>query len=285
MVVFISTGKGCRLSAFFQNKSFISKNVNMKIRMIQKATTAIFMLVAIVFSQPAFAQQLLLMDYNNSNKPVNDAVIEVDTTDLTALELSAHLKIQNNTDVTLAIFMKKIINHMVDSTSNYFCLNPKCWPDADSTDIADSIPAHMGDSSFVTHYDHFFRYERPIPPGFTSITYLFYDYSTLPEPVEARVTVNYHISGVGMAEKEKEQIILFPVPASDFVRIRVGNNHEKIKRILVYDMQGREMKVSLAQPQSLECLLDVNSLENGIYQAVCLTEKGRKITEKLIIRH
>ncbi|MBK7028376.1 MAG: hypothetical protein IPH45_03840 [Bacteroidales bacterium] len=101
-------------------------------------------------------QELLLLDVNDGNRVVNDGVITVTTTDLTTLELSAHLKIVNQTDKALAVFMKKIIHYQVDSTSNYFCLNPKCWPNSDSTNIADSIPAGATDSSFVTHYDHFY---------------------------------------------------------------------------------------------------------------------------------
>lgn len=223
----------------------------------------LFVLICILV-QGSYAQRLILLDHNAGDKRVNDSVITVFTNDISSLELSAHLKILNNTDTAMGIFMKKIINQMVDSTSNYFCLNPKCWPDADSTDIADSIPPHVADSSFVTHYDHYFRYERPIPPGFTSITYLFYDYTTFPQPVEARVTVNYHISGVGIAEDKTRHINVFPVPASRDISVHLDNSGPYTGLLLI-DSRGvllREKKLRAGERSSS---MDVSQLPNGFY--------------------
>lgn len=232
------------------------------------------------------AQKLVLLNYNDGNKVVNDAVISIDTSDLTALELNAHLKIQNNTDRTLAVFMKKIINQAVDSTSNYFCLNPKCWPDADSTDIADSIPAGVADSSFVTHYDHYFRYERPIPPGFTSITYLFYDYTTFPEPIEARVTINYHISGVGIPEIDKNQLTLFPVPASNQLWLTLpANPANPVKHLIISDVSGKKVREqNFASPLN-QVVLDITGLSDGIYIASILSETGGITAKRFIVAH
>jgi len=247
---------------------------------------SLLLLTGFLFSgKPVQAQQLLLMDYNAGNKPVNEGVIEVDTTDLGSLELSAHLKIQNNTGKTLAVFMKKIINQMVDSTSNYFCLNPKCWPGADSTDVPDSIPAHLGDSSFVTHYDHFFRYERPVPPGFTSITYFFYDHTSFATPVEARVTINYHISGVGIPKPRQELAAVFPVPASDALRFRFSNPDIPVRNISLYDLQGRQVWTSGESILKDEYLLDVSSFRNGLYQAVLRSTGGITESRKVIVLH
>jgi len=252
-----------------------------------KNTGVLILIIIILFTGfLGSAQKLVLMNYNDGNRVVNDDVINVDTSDLMAFELSAHLKIQNNTDKALAIFMKKIINQAVDSTSNYFCLNPKCWPDADSTDIADSIPAGLADSSFVTHYDHFFRYERPIPPGFTSITYLFYDHTTLPESVEARVTVNYHISGVGINAVETDGLSIFPVPAVNQVKITYGNYLAyPVSRITILDMQGRIARELAFIPRQNELFLDISDFDNGIYLAVLHTLGGKMITGKIVVNH
>ncbi|NVO20088.1 MAG: T9SS type A sorting domain-containing protein [Bacteroidetes bacterium] len=228
------------------------------------------------------AQKLVLMDYNHGNKVVNDDLITIDTTDLNALELNAHLRIQNNTDKPLALFMKKIINQMVDSTSNYFCLYPKCWPDADSTDVADSIPAGLSDSSFVTHYDHFFRYERPVPPGLTSITYFFYDHTTFPEPVEARVTVNYRISGVGIGEQPTKKISVYPIPANKETFISIDR---PITGIAVIDMDGREIRDVQWTKKSDKIILQLDSFTNGIYLARLFDHELLVQTVKLIVCH
>jgi hypothetical protein len=242
-------------------------------------------IVVLIIHPMISAQSLVLMNYNDGNRVVNDGIISIDTSDLAALELNAHLKIQNNTTKPLAIFMKKIINQMVDSTSNYFCLNPKCWPDADSTDIADSIPAGLGDSSFVTHYDHFFRYEKPIPPGFTSITYLFYDYTTFSEHIEAKVTVNYTISGVGIRETAYNKLLAYPVPAREQVRFSSVISDSPITSVAIYDIQGR-LKWNQAMNISLnEFRLDVSEFENGMYQTVLYNSKGQYETCRLTVLH
>ena len=252
---------------------------------IKRTHRLLLVSLLLLFSGVAGAQQLLLLDNNAGNKPVNDGVIEVDTTDLSALELSAHLKIQNNTGKTLAVFMKKIINQMVDSTSNYFCLNPKCWPGADSTDIPDSIPAGVGDSSFVTHYDHYFRYERPVPPGFTSITYLFYDHTTFPSPVEARVTINYHISGVGIPKPVESISSVFPVPSPDLVHFTFTGLNDPVEKVIIVDEQGRTVWSSSLPVVGNEYLLDAGSYENGIYLAVLRHRGGMTESRRLIVQH
>jgi hypothetical protein len=246
----------------------------------------ILIVLGILIMSPVIrSQSLVLMNYNDGNRVVNDGVINIDTTDLSALELNAHLRIQNNTDKTLAIFMKKIINQVVDSTSNYFCLNPKCWPDDDSTDIADSIPAGLGDSSFVTHYDHFFRYERPIPPGFTSITYLFYDYTTLPEHIEARVTINYSISGVGRPEVSNSGITAYPVPGSEQVRFSSVGPDIFINSFAIYDRQGRCLRNLTKHAPLNEFQLDVLDFDNGMYEVVFHMSNGEIQTRRIIVLH
>jgi hypothetical protein len=231
-------------------------------------------------------QELLLLDVNDGNRVVNDGVINVSTTDLSTLELSAHLKIVNQTDKALAVFMKKIIHFQVDSTSNYFCLNPKCWPNSDSTNIADSIAAGATDSSFVTHYDHFYVYEKPIPPGLTSITYLFYDYTTLDHPVEAQVTMNYWVSGVGVAEWKPSSLYLFPVPATQKVFIESKHStSSNIQRVSLIDSFGRHFTPKMLMAGEGRVELDVSNMPAGVYSLHAITNKQEVLTSKLLIQH
>jgi len=239
-----------------------------------------------LFSCTLNAQQLVLIDANDGNRIVNDGVINISTTDLNTLELSAHVKILNNTDRPLAVFMKKITHQQVDSTSNYFCLNPKCWPNADSTNIADSIPAGAIDSSFVTHYDHFFVYQRPIPPGLTSITYHFFDNTTFPQPVEARVTINYLVSGVGIQELLSSEVNLYPNPASKYTTFIYdlptfpGNAHLAIR-----NMQGREVGSFVLDQKSGKVILPTEYYPSGIYLCSLTIDGVSVFTRKLIVQH
>lgn len=248
---------------FFMNQQYVLTMTSVSLKNILFLITAFLCL-----STAASAQQLILMDFNDGNKIVNDGSITVSTNDLSTLELSAHLKIMNNTDKPVAMFMKKIINAMVDSTSNYFCLNPKCWPDADSTNIADSIQPGLCDSSFVTHYDHFFRYEKPIPTGYTSITYLFYDYTSFAQPLEARVTINYFVSGVGIDDANELEVKAYPSPARDFIRLDLpGNLNVEKASISIFNMNGQIVKEFGNGILKDNPSLDVRDLMPGTYVA------------------
>jgi hypothetical protein len=231
-------------------------------------------------------QELLLLDVNDGNRVVNNGVINVSTTDLTTLELSVHLKIVNQTDKAIAVFMKKIIHFQVDSTSNYFCLNPKCWPNSDSTNIADSIPAGTTDSSFVTHYDHFFVYEKPIPPGLTSITYLFYDHTTFPEPVEAKVTINYVVSGVGIQNGLTADVSLYPNPASGFTTFRYEIPPLcKQAHLSIRNMQGVEVSSFPLELKYGRVIIPTDYLPSGIYLLNLFTDGNNILSRKLSVQH
>lgn len=256
----------------------------MKTRILQ---VAIFFFCMFWFLIPKLSgQELLLLDVNDGNRVVNDGVITVTTTDLTTLELSAHLKIVNQTDKALAVFMKKIIHYQVDSTSNYFCLNPKCWPNADSTNIADSIPAGATDSSFVTHYDHFFVYEKPIPPGLTSITYFFYDNTTLDHPVNAQVTVNYLVSGVGIQNGFSPDVTLYPNPASGFTTFRYELlSLCKNANLSIRNMQGVEVSSFPLDLKSGRVIIPTGHLPSGIYLYTLHVDGNNILSRKLSVQN
>jgi hypothetical protein len=137
------------------------------------------------------AQQLLLMDRFNGNKIVNDSTITVFSSDFNITDLTQYFTIKNNMDRPLAVFLRKTINVMNDSTSDYFCFGIKCWPDSDTTDIADTIKPGAEDYNFASHVTHVRRFDMPqplLPPGLSSITYTIFDNTTFPQPVEASVT-------------------------------------------------------------------------------------------------
>jgi len=244
-------------------------------------------LLLVLFTGPgARAQSLVLVDMLDHYKVVNDAEITISTTDLSTLELNAHLKLVNTTDKPLAVFMRKIIHQQVDSTSNYFCLNPKCWPDSDSTNIADSISAGGADSSFVTHYDHFFVYERPIPPGLTSITYLFYDHTTFPDPVEAKVTIHYLVSGVGIQDGFKPDVSLYPNPASGYTTFGYEIPTScKQAHLSIRNMQGAEVSSIPLDPRSGKAIIPTGHLPSGIYLCTLYSDGKSIISRKLSVQH
>jgi hypothetical protein len=142
---------------------------------------------------------------------------------------------KNNTDKPLTVFLRKMVNFYADSTSDYYCFGILCWSWDDTTNWGDTIISGGEDYTFASHVVHKRGFDWPQPalqPGLSSITYTVYDKTTFPEPVEATVTVLYHLSGVGIEEERYEEqgdIVVYPNPATDkitikSIEIQPGNN-------------------------------------------------------------
>jgi hypothetical protein len=199
------------------------------------------MIVLVITSYTAFAQQLLILDRFNGNKIVNDSVLTVYSSDPATIELTKYFTIKNNTDKPLALFLRKAINSINDSTIDYFCFGIKCWPDTYITDIADSIQPGAFDSTFASHVVHYRRFENPpLPSGQSTITYTIFDNTTFPEPVRAKVTVVYHLSSLGIEENNEKVIGLWPNPASQSITLRINpvGHSNSMRKLLIYNSMG-----------------------------------------------
>ena len=173
------------------------------------------------------------MDRSDGNKVVNNTVITAYSNDTSIIDLTKPFVMLNTTDSTLSLFLRKTVHTIADSTIDYFCFGPKCWSETDTTDIPGILPPGVENYSFASHVVHFRRFETPpLPPGFTSITYTIYDNTTFSEPIEASVTVNYHLSPVNIAEIDENQITVFPIPARDFITIRSDDFTKKLSIIV-----------------------------------------------------
>jgi len=227
------------------------------------------------------AQQLLLMDRFNG-KVLNDSTITVFSSDLGTIELSQYFTIKNNTDRPLALFLRKTVNVMNDSTTDYFCFYIKCWPDTDTTDIADTIQPGAEDYNFVSHVCHFRRFEdRLLPPGLSSVTYTIFDNTSFPEPVEAKVTVIYHLSGLGVSDAGKlgsgdagNLIRVYPNPASDRITIETGKARPGNYTLMIYSSQGTLVQKTNLHIRENKLTIDVNQLLPGFYYGRLFSEQG-----------
>jgi hypothetical protein len=233
----------------------------------------------------ANAQQLLLLDRFNGNKLVNDSVITVFSSDVGVPDLTLYFTMKNNTDQTLAVFLRKTVNFYADSTSDYYCFGIRCWPGDDSTNIADSIPAGAEDYTFASHVTHIRRFDLPQPallPGMSSITYTVYDKTTFPEPVEASVTVLYHLSGVGVEEawghgsREAGNLVkVYPNPATDRLTVEIGEDISLNYKLIVFNslgMQVVENKSILLDGNKI--MIQLSHYQPGIYFGSLMSSNG-----------
>jgi hypothetical protein len=232
------------------------------------------------------AQQLMLLDRYNGNKIVNDSTVTVFSSDVSLPELTQYFVMKNNTDRTLALFLRKSVNMYNDSTADYYCFGVQCWPGNDSTDIADSIAPGAVDYTFASHVCHVRRFDKPpLIPGLSSITYTIFDNTTFPEPVEASVTVLYHLSGVGIDEQRQTAAKVYPNPTSDYVSIETDEIITGNYKLFIYNSLGALALATEGYMPSDKLTIPVKSLLPGIYFGQLVPAKGQVVAFKFQVIH
>ena len=239
----------------------------------------------LLFTLSLGAQQLVLMDRFNGNKIVNDSTVTVFNSDINVEELTQYFTMKNNTDRTLAVFLRKTVHIMSDSTTDYFCFGIRCWPDTDTTDIADTIQPGAEDYTFASHACHERRFEeRPCPPGLTKITYTIFDDTSFPQPVEASVTVIYHNSGLGLEDEGKGTkgekgmkgglLAVYPNPASDWLTVETGETKPGKYTLLIYNYLGLQVNKTSIRLEDNRLRIPVNGFLPGVYIGKLFSEQG-----------
>jgi polyhydroxybutyrate depolymerase len=77
-----------------------------------------------------------------------------------------------------------------------------------------------------------------------------------------------NLSGVGILDREMEDIGVYPNPTSDVLRLE--NLDSKILNVSVFNTMGQKV----LETSAISKTLDVSSLKNGVYQLMVATEKG-----------
>jgi len=166
-----------------------------------------------------------------------------------------------------------------DSTTDYFCFGAQCWPGYDSTDIPLTIAAGASDSTFASHVCHVRRFDRPpLVPGLSSITYTIYDRYAFAQPVEASVTVIYHLGGLGVKEERNSTASVYPNPASERITIRTSDSKPGHYTLHLFNHLGMPvLNKNIFLPDSGYSLA-VHDLPCGLYFGRMVSEQGYHFT-------
>lgn len=246
----------------------------------------LFVIIQLLSVFAVNAQQLLLLDRFNGNAVVNDSTITVFSSEAEIHDITQYFTMKNNTDRKLAVFLRKTINTIADSTTDYYCFGIRCWPGDDSTNIADTIPPGGEDYTFASHVTHQRRFDLPqpvLPLGLSSITYTVYDRTTFPEPVEASVTVVYHHSGMGIGDKETggkgdKEMMVYPNPASDKITIETGELKPGNYTLHLFNSQGVKVYSTSLFLQESDLTIPIKGYPAGLYFGKIVSEKGQAAT-------
>ena len=245
--------------------------------------------IIIVTAYPGklFAQKLLLMDMLNDNKIINDSTITIYSSDPSIKELTALFTIKNNTEVPLAIYLRKKINYLSDSTTDFFCFYIKCWPDTDTTDLADTIPPGVENHNFASHVVHKRRFDYPqpeLPAGINSITYTLFDNSTFPEPVTASVTVIYHLSPLKIADPVSKLTDVYPNPAREYLQVKTNNLLQGNVKAVIFNALGSVVKSNDMVVNNNLITIQTNDLIPGFYTGILISGNKEIVHFRFVVQ-
>ncbi len=244
-------------------------------------------LIIIIFctSISSRSQELLIMDKSDGDKVVNDMTITAYSTDTSIIDLTKPFALLNNTDTTLHVYLRKIVHTIADSTIDYYCFGPQCWPANDTTDLPAILVPGITNYSFASHVVHVRRFETPpLPPGFTSITYIIFDDSTFSEPVEAKVTVNYHLSPVNTPEYNNEPFSVFPNPTSGWITLQTDKLNNGEFQLVICNTKGDIVIDRQTNINNGKTKFFVGELIPGIYFGNIINDNSKSTSFKFIVQ-
>ncbi len=99
--------------------------------------------------------------------------------------------------------------------------------------------------------------------------------------VEVNITDPDNVCGLSTEEFIRNEVLLFPNPASSSVQITWGNS--TLKSITIYDMLGKLIVTEKIKNNQIQTSFDVSNLNTGIYLVQLSDESNNVTTKRLIV--
>lgn len=225
------------------------------------------------------AQSLTLLDLEG-NEVLNGQEFEIVDVP-TAGEITFHIKVQNSSENSLDVLVKKVYIDVIDGTMNMFCWGQCFGP---TTFVApNAVPIASGE----TTTDEFFsgHYMPSGIEGASIIRYVFFDANNVND--STYVTVSYVGGFTGISTPEADFSIsgIYPNPATSVANIDYsftdGVNDAKI---FLNDLTGSRVKEITLSGFSGTASFDISDLRNGVYFYTIVRNDEILKTSKLIIK-
>jgi hypothetical protein len=161
----------------------------------------------------------------------------------------------------------------------------RIYPTPDSLGTLVVQPSNTG-AKFFVRYDVTQPYEElaVTPEDLPAVDWLFYN--SVGQIIIGNQSGFFHIAdGITTAVEEvrAEQLgalRVWPNPASN--EITVQHNTQRIIRVSIYDLMGRNVRTVSMEP-SKEMTLDVTELASGIYFVEVMDERGGRSVQQLVV--
>ncbi|MEJ2594597.1 MAG: T9SS type A sorting domain-containing protein [bacterium] len=181
-------------------------------------------------------------------------------------EIVAHAIVTNNTSQSRDIKVKRTQVEMQEGTLSQFCWGLCYPPNTDESPQFYTLGAGASspDEYFSGHY---------LPNGIwgaSTVEYEFFDAND--EDVFVKMTVVYSATLASIGDNDEASFSLYPNPAIDKVTLEAES---RIQRVSIFDLTGKQILTVPAN--DLKVVVDVQSLQRGIYLVRLDTERGARV--------
>ncbi len=196
---------------------------------------------------------------------------------------STIIKVQNNSNHTIALGIEKIEENIRSSQLSTFCINNECSKKniVSSNTIIKLLPGQIFEGFSTT-------LETGLVPGNSSVKFLIYNLSNTNESVEAEI--NYYIK-----EKSKEGLLyssnvvelsdVFPNPAREKVVFNYNYlDPAKEAKVVIHSVLGSIISEYKLSPYETRLSIPVISYNPGVYFYTLYIENEGVATKKMVVR-
>ena len=186
-------------------------------------------------------------------------------------EIVFHAVVTNNTSESMKVRVHREQIELVDGALSQFCWGLCYPPNTNDSPATWDYDLGAGESTSDEYFSG--HYLPQTMWGASTVEYTFYNVGN--EDQNAKVTVVYSATLAGIGDQEEASINMYPNPATDQVTLE---SNSRINQVSIFDLTGKEVFSTPANDNKV--VVDINSLENGIYLVRLETEQGTRV-EKL----
>lgn len=230
--------------------------------------------VMLLISISCFLQAQDIEIVNSSERTYHGSVSE---------EIVAPIKIRNNSDRTVYVFVKRIDDNIGSTQSTNFCWGNECFDKTvNKLPISKKIEPGEVVESFVSVL------QTGLVSGFSTVKYQVYMRSNPSHVIDHEITYVVEDKERSNTLYSSEGLILnevYPNPVKEFAFIdyQINNPDTEIK-ILIHNVLGSEIGEFVLNPLEKELKIPVVEYNPGVYFYTLYIDGDGVITKKLVIR-
>ncbi|MDH5365576.1 MAG: T9SS type A sorting domain-containing protein [Cyclobacteriaceae bacterium] len=198
-------------------------------------------------------------------------------------EIVAPIKIRNNSDAAVYVFVKRIDDNIGSTQSTNFCWGDECFDkEVNKLPVSKKIESGETVESFLSVL------QAGLVSGFSTVKYQVYTRSNPSLVIEHEITYVVEDKERSNTLYSSEELILnevYPNPVKEYAFIDYQiNNSDTETKIVIHNVLGSEIGDFVLNPLEKELKIPVIEYNPGVYFYTLYIDGDGVITKKLVIR-